>query len=46
MLEKANAAFPYLMATQTAVLAAPFIWANGREAVPIGGSRLALDHGR
>jgi 4-amino-4-deoxy-L-arabinose transferase-like glycosyltransferase len=36
-LEKANAAFPYLMATQTAVLAAPFIWASGREVVPIGG---------
>jgi hypothetical protein len=25
------------MATQTAVLAAPFIWASGREVVPIGG---------
>jgi hypothetical protein len=36
-LEKANAAFPYLMATQTAVLAAPFIWASGQEVVPIGG---------
>jgi 4-amino-4-deoxy-L-arabinose transferase-like glycosyltransferase len=36
-LESANAAFPYLMATQTAVLAAPFIWASGREVVPIGG---------
>jgi 4-amino-4-deoxy-L-arabinose transferase-like glycosyltransferase len=36
-LEKANAAFPYLMATQTAVLAAPFIWASGREVLPIGG---------
>jgi 4-amino-4-deoxy-L-arabinose transferase-like glycosyltransferase len=36
-LEIANAAFPYLMATQTAVLAAPFIWASGREVVPIGG---------
>jgi 4-amino-4-deoxy-L-arabinose transferase-like glycosyltransferase len=36
-LERANAAFPYLMATQTAVLAAPFIWASGREVVPIGG---------
>ena len=36
-LENANAAFPYLMATQTAVLAAPFIWASGREVVPIGG---------
>jgi 4-amino-4-deoxy-L-arabinose transferase-like glycosyltransferase len=36
-LERVNAAFPYLMATQTAVLAAPFIWASGREVVPIGG---------
>ena len=36
-LEKANAVFPYLMATQTAVLAAPFIYASGREVVPIGG---------
>jgi len=36
-LERANAAFPYLMATQTAVLAAPFIWASGQEVVPIGG---------
>ncbi len=36
-LEKANAAVPDLMATQTAVLAAPFIWASGREVVPIGG---------
>ena len=36
-LEKGNAAEPYLMATQTAVLAAPFIWASGREVVPIGG---------
>ena len=25
------------MATQTAVLAAPFIWASGREVMPIGG---------
>ena len=36
-LEKGNAAEPYLMATQTAALAAPFIWASGREVVPIGG---------
>ena len=36
-LEKANAAEPYLMATQTAVLAAPFIYASGDEVVPIGG---------
>jgi 4-amino-4-deoxy-L-arabinose transferase-like glycosyltransferase len=36
-LEKGNAIETYLMATQTAVLAAPFIWASGREVVPIGG---------
>jgi 4-amino-4-deoxy-L-arabinose transferase-like glycosyltransferase len=36
-LERANAAEPYLMATQTAVLAAPFIYASGREVLPIGG---------
>jgi 4-amino-4-deoxy-L-arabinose transferase-like glycosyltransferase len=36
-LEKANALQVYLMATQTAVLAAPFIWASGREVLPIGG---------
>ncbi len=36
-LEKGNAAFPYLMATQTSVLAAPFIYASGKEVVPIGG---------
>ena len=36
-LERANAAFPYLMATQTAVLAAPFIYASGKEVLPIGG---------
>jgi len=36
-LEKGNAAEPDLMATQTAVLAAPFIWASGEEVVPIGG---------
>jgi 4-amino-4-deoxy-L-arabinose transferase-like glycosyltransferase len=36
-LEKVNAAFPYLMATQTAVLAAPFIWASGLEVLPVGG---------
>ena len=36
-LERGNAAQPYLMATQTAVLAAPFIWASGREVVPVGG---------
>ena len=37
VLENGNAAEPYLMATQTAVLAAPFIWASGQEVVPIGG---------
>ncbi len=36
-LEAANRGTPYLMATQTAVLAAPFIYASGREVVPIGG---------
>jgi 4-amino-4-deoxy-L-arabinose transferase-like glycosyltransferase len=36
-LEKGNAIEAYLAATQTAVLAAPFIWASGREVVPIGG---------
>jgi len=36
-LERANAADPYLMATQTSVLAAPFIWASGQEVVPVGG---------
>ena len=36
-LQKGNAAEPYLMATQTAALAAPFIWASGQEVVPIGG---------
>jgi hypothetical protein len=36
-LEQGNAAEPYLMATQTSVLAAPFIWASGREVVPVGG---------
>jgi 4-amino-4-deoxy-L-arabinose transferase-like glycosyltransferase len=37
VIERATAAEPYLMATQTAVLAAPFIWASGREVVPVGG---------
>ncbi len=36
-LEAATRGTPYLMATQTAVLAAPFIYASGREVVPIGG---------
>jgi hypothetical protein len=36
-LQRADAAEPYLMATQTAVLAAPFIWASGEEVLPVGG---------
>jgi 4-amino-4-deoxy-L-arabinose transferase-like glycosyltransferase len=36
-LEKGNTVETYLAATQTAVLAAPFIWASGREVLPIGG---------
>jgi 4-amino-4-deoxy-L-arabinose transferase-like glycosyltransferase len=36
-LEAANRGTPFLMATQTAVLAAPFIYASGREVLPIGG---------
>jgi 4-amino-4-deoxy-L-arabinose transferase-like glycosyltransferase len=36
-LAAANSGIPYLMATQTSVLAAPFIWASGREVLPIGG---------
>jgi 4-amino-4-deoxy-L-arabinose transferase-like glycosyltransferase len=36
-LEKGNARLPYLAATQTAALAAPFIYASGKEVVPIGG---------
>jgi hypothetical protein len=36
-LENANARLPYLAATQTAALAAPFIYASGKEVVPIGG---------
>jgi 4-amino-4-deoxy-L-arabinose transferase-like glycosyltransferase len=36
-LEAANRGVPYLMATQTSVLAAPFIWASGQEVLPIGG---------
>ena len=36
-LKRANAVFPYLMATQTAVLAAPFIYASGLEVLPVGG---------
>jgi 4-amino-4-deoxy-L-arabinose transferase-like glycosyltransferase len=36
-LEAGNDGIPYLMATQTSALAAPFIWASGREVLPIGG---------
>jgi 4-amino-4-deoxy-L-arabinose transferase-like glycosyltransferase len=36
-LEAADRGTPFLMATQTAVLAAPFIYASGREVLPIGG---------
>ena len=36
-LEAGNRGKPYLMATQTSVLAAPFIYASGREVLPIGG---------
>jgi 4-amino-4-deoxy-L-arabinose transferase-like glycosyltransferase len=36
-LEAASRGVPYLMATQTSVLAAPFIYFSGREVVPIGG---------
>lgn len=36
-LEAANSGVPYLMATQTSALAAPFIWASGKEVLPIGG---------
>jgi 4-amino-4-deoxy-L-arabinose transferase-like glycosyltransferase len=36
-LEQAQAGAPDLMATQTSVLAAPFIYATGQEVVPIGG---------
>jgi 4-amino-4-deoxy-L-arabinose transferase-like glycosyltransferase len=36
-LEAANRGTPYLMATQTSALAAPFIYASGREVLPIGG---------
>jgi 4-amino-4-deoxy-L-arabinose transferase-like glycosyltransferase len=37
VLEAGNRGKPYLMATQTSVLAAPFIYASGREVLPIGG---------
>lgn len=36
-LEAGNAGVPYLAATQTAALAAVFIWASGREVLPVGG---------
>jgi hypothetical protein len=36
-LEAGNRGAPYLMATQTSALAAPFIWASGREVLPVGG---------
>ena len=36
-LEQAQAGAPDLIATQTSVLAAPFIYATGQEVLPIGG---------
>ncbi|HTZ27497.1 MAG TPA: hypothetical protein VMC83_26105 [Streptosporangiaceae bacterium] len=36
-LEAGNRGAPYLMATQASALAAPFIWASGREVLPVGG---------
>jgi 4-amino-4-deoxy-L-arabinose transferase-like glycosyltransferase len=36
-LEAGNRGAPYLMATQTSALAAPFIWASGKEVLPVGG---------
>jgi hypothetical protein len=36
-LEAADRGTRFLMATQTSVLAAPFIYASGREVLPIGG---------
>jgi hypothetical protein len=36
-LENAQFGAPYLMATQTSALAAPFIYVSGREVLPIGG---------
>jgi hypothetical protein len=36
-LEQAQAGAPDLIATQTSVLAAPFIFATGQEVLPIGG---------
>jgi 4-amino-4-deoxy-L-arabinose transferase-like glycosyltransferase len=37
VLEAANRGVPYLMAAQTSALAAPLIWASGREVIPVGG---------
>ena len=36
-LERARNGAPFLMATQTSVLAAPFIFTSGQEVLPIGG---------
>ena len=36
-LEQVRRGAPYLMATQTSALAAPFIFASGQEVLPIGG---------
>ena len=36
-LEQARRGAPYLMATQTSALAAPFIYVSGQEVLPIGG---------
>jgi 4-amino-4-deoxy-L-arabinose transferase-like glycosyltransferase len=36
-IERVRRGAPYLMATQSALLAAPFIFATGQEAFPIGG---------
>jgi hypothetical protein len=36
-LEQARRGAPYLMATQTSALAAPFIYTSGQEVLPIGG---------
>ena len=36
-LEQVRRGAPYLMATQTAALASPFIYASGQEVLPIGG---------
>jgi len=36
-LEQARRGAPYLMATQTSALAAPFVYVSGQEVLPIGG---------